>query len=78
MEHINIEIKGNVIRYAQLTAEQGYCFYDLDEEQRYYLTSIATPILDESELQRKFVAVLGYADVLNKQLEKEREELEQN
>ena len=78
MEHINIEIKGKFNQYAVLTAEQGYCFYDVDAEERNYLTSISTPITNETELARKFIVVLGYADVLNKQLEKEREELEQN
>lgn len=78
MEHINIEIKGNSVKYAELKAEQGYCFYDVDETERSYTESIATPITDESELQRKFIVVLGYADVLNKQLETEKEEMQRN
>lgn len=73
MEHIKIEIKGNVVKYAQLTAEQGYCFYDADAEVKTYINSIATPILDETELARRYIAIIGDADYLNIQLEKERE-----
>lgn len=74
MEHINIEIKGKFNQYAVLTAEQGYCFYDVNEEERNYLTQIFTPVVDEAELEKTYVVVQGYADKLNKQLEKEREE----
>ena len=75
MEHINIEIKGNIHKYAELTAEQGYCFYDVDDdEQRQYMTSISTPILDESELARKYVVVEGDAEKLNEELQKDLEE----
>ena len=73
MEHIKIEIKGKFTKYAELTAHCGYCFYDIDEEQRQYMTSIATPILDETELARKYIVVQGNAEKLNEQLEKERE-----
>lgn len=69
MEHIKIEIKGRFTRYAELTAHYGYCFYDIDEEQRYYMTSIATPVTDETELARKYVVVEGDADKLNEELQ---------
>lgn len=78
MEHIKIEIKGTSVKYAELTAEQDYCFYDIDEAERSYTKKIATPILDENELQRKFIVVQGNAETLNEQLAKEREEQEAN
>ena len=68
MEHINIEIKGNVIKYAELRAEQGYCFYDIDDTEKNYIESIATPILDESELARKFVVIQGNVEDLSKNI----------
>ena len=71
MEHIKIEIKGNIHKYSFLTEDDGYCFYDVDDEQRYYMTSISTPILDETELARKYVVVFGDAEKLNKELEAE-------
>lgn len=71
MEHIKIEIKGNIHKYTQLTAHYGYCFYDIDEEERYYMTSISTPILDETELARKYVVVEGDAEKLNEEVQKE-------
>jgi hypothetical protein len=71
MEHIRIEFKGNIHRYTELTADYGYCFYDVDAEERQYMTSIATPILDETELIRKFVVVQGDAEKMNEELEKE-------
>jgi hypothetical protein len=74
MEHVNIEITGKFNQYAILTAEQGYCFYDVNEEERNYLTQIYTPVADIAELEKTYVAVLGCADVLNEQLEKEKEE----
>lgn len=74
MEHIKIEIKGKFTKYAELIAEQGYCFYDVDDEQRYYMTSIATPIIDIEELKRKYIVVIGDADYLNIQLQEENQE----
>ena len=72
MEHIKIEFKGNIHRYAELTANYGYCFYDVDDEQKYYMTSISTPIFDITELARKYVVVFGDAEKLNEELEAER------
>lgn len=74
MEHLSIEIKGKFTKYAEITAEQGYCFYDVDEEERQYTEKIFTPIIDETEIARKYVVVLGYANVLNEELERQREE----
>ena len=73
MEHIKIEIKGVFTKYAELKAEVGYCFYDVDDEERNYMIEIATPITDESELERKYIVVKGDAGKLNKELRKERE-----
>ena len=72
MEHIKIEIKGKFYKYAELTADYGYCFYDIDDEVRNYITSISTPITDYVELARKYVVVEGNVDDLNAELEKER------
>lgn len=73
MEYIKIEIKGNIHKYAELTADQGYCFYDVDEENIHYMTAIATPIIDENELARKYIVVQGDADKLNEELIKQME-----
>ena len=74
MENIRIEnIKGKFVDYTILTAESGFCFYDKDQEERNYLTSITTPITDRQELERKYVAVWGNADELNANLEEERQ-----
>jgi hypothetical protein len=74
MEHLSIEMKGKFTKYAEITAEQGYCFYDVDEEERKYFEKIFTPIIDETEIARKYVVVLGYAHVLNEELARQREE----
>lgn len=70
---IKKEIQGRFNKYTELRSLQGYCFYDVDEEQRQYITSILTPITDEAELERKYVIVFGDANKLNEELEKERE-----
>lgn len=62
-------VVGKSITYTELRAEQGYCFYDVDAEERNYLTSIATPILNDEELSRKFKVVYGDADKLNEELQ---------
>lgn len=67
------EIQVRFNKYTELRSLQGYCFYDADEEQRQYMTSILTPITDEAELSRKYVAVYGDADQLNEELQKQRE-----
>lgn len=73
MEHINIEITGKFNQYAVLTAEQGWCFYDVNEEERNYLTQVFTPVIDIAELEKNYVAVYGNADKLNEELAKEIE-----
>lgn len=70
---IKKDIRGRFHKYTELTSLQGYCFYDVDDEQRQYMTSILTPITNEAELERKYVVVMGNADVLNEELQKERE-----
>lgn len=73
MDGIIIEsIKGNFCDYSKITALAGYCFYDKDEEERNYLTSITTPIIDLLEIERKYVVVQGDAEELNAKLEEER------
>lgn len=70
---IKKDIQGRFNNYTELTSLQGYCFYDVDDEQRQYMTSILTPITDEAELERKYVVVFGDADKLNEELQKQRE-----
>ena len=72
------EIKGRFNNYTKITANDGYCFYDADlpQEERNYMQSIDTPILNRTVLESKFIAVVGNADQLNEQLDKEREEKE--
>lgn len=62
------EIQGKFNKYTELKSLQGYCFYDVDEEQRQYMTSILTPITNEAELERKYVVVEGDAETLNNKL----------
>lgn len=76
MEHINIEIKGKFNQYAVLTAESGYCFYNVTEEERNYATQVFTPVTDIAELEKTYVVVYGNADELNEELAKEREKEE--
>lgn len=78
MEHIKIKIKGNIHKYAELEAEQGFCFYDADSEEKYYMVGISTPITDEKELARKYVVTKGDAEKLNQELELEREKEKEN
>lgn len=76
MEGVKIEnIKGRFIDFTNLTAEDGYCFYDVDdkEEDRNYLTFITTPIVDRQELERKYVPCWGNADELNAECIRRRE-----
>lgn len=72
MKHIKVEIKGKFTKYAELTAESGYCFYDVEEE-RNYITKISTPVIDEKKIEWKYIVVKGNAEELNKQLGKEKE-----
>ena len=71
---IKKEIQGRFNKYTELKSMQGYCFYDVDDEQRQYMTSILTPITDEIELERKYIVVQGNADYLNEELQKENSE----
>lgn len=60
-------ITGKFRNYVELKSLSGYCFYDADlpENERIYMTYIATPILDDAELERKYIIVYGNADKLN-------------
>lgn len=66
------EIQGKFNKYTELKSLQGYCFYDADETERTYTTSILTPITDDAELERKYVVVFGDAYQLNEELRKQR------
>lgn len=66
------EIRGKFNNYTELTSLQGYCFYDVDNTERQYITSVLTPITNEAELARKYIAVYGDADKLNEELRKQR------
>ena len=67
---IKREIQGRFSRYTEITSQAGYCFYDVDEAERSYLTSILTPITDEAELERKYIVVKGDAEKLNEEMAK--------
>lgn len=71
MEHLKITLKGKYSLYAEIVADYGYCFYDVEDEQRNYIAYIATPITNEAEIARKYVVVQGEAEKLNKELESE-------
>ena len=72
------EIKGKQINYLTLTAEQGYCFYNKDDEEKYYMTILTIPITDIAELERKYIAVVGNAEELNIELDKQRDNTQNN
>lgn len=76
MELIIKEIIGKFRNYTEVYAPDGFCFYDKDDEEINYLTSITTPILDAKILKSKFILVEGNADILNEELMKKREEKE--
>jgi len=69
MEHIKIEIIGRFTKHARLTAEEGYCIYDVDDESPQYTTLIYTPIVDVYELSRKYKSTWGSVEELNSQNE---------
>lgn len=68
------EIQGKFKKYTELKSVNGYCFYDIDDPERTYMTSILTPITDTIELERKYVVVRGNAEQLNEESQKERED----
>lgn len=72
---INI-INGKFRDYAEVRSPIGYCFYDNDEGERHYTDYIATPILYEQELKRKFILVKGDAEKLNEELAEKTNEIE--
>ena len=72
---IKKDIQGRFNKYTELTSLQGYCFYDVDDEEIQYMTSILTPITDAAELERKYVVVFGDAYKLNEELQKQKEEV---
>lgn len=67
-------INGVSINYSEVSAPQGYCFYDKDEENRNYMEKIFTPITDEEELRNKYILVEGDVDNLNEKLTNELNE----
>ena len=68
------KIKGTFLNYSKVSVDKGYCFYDVDyeEKNRNYITSITTPLIDEEEIRKKYIVVQGNAEELNAQLEKQR------
>lgn len=69
MELIINYVNGNFRTYVEVRSPLGYCFYDVDEQDRSYTNYIATPILNIEELKRKFILVEGDADKLNQELQ---------
>lgn len=65
MELIIRFINGKFRTYTEVKSPEGYCFYDVDAQDRNYMESISTSILNEQELKRKFVLVKGNAEELN-------------
>lgn len=68
MELIIKHINGKFINYSEVSAPQGYCFYDKDEENGNYMEKIITPIIDETALKEKYVLVKGNAEKLNEEV----------
>lgn len=66
---IKKDIQGKFNNYTELTSLQGYCFYDVDANEKQYMNSILTPITDEVELERKYIVVFGNAQKLNEELQ---------
>lgn len=71
MEPIINLVNGTFRIYAEVRSPKGYCFYDIDATERNYITYIATPIIDKTEIERKFILIEGDADKLNELKEKE-------
>lgn len=65
MELIIRFINGKFRTYTEVKSPEGYCFYDVDAQDRNYMESISTSILNEQELKRKFILVKGNAEELN-------------
>jgi len=74
MGNIKVEtIAGKSIKYSKLTAEPGHCFYNVNEEERIYLTQIFTPVTDINILKETYISIIGNMDELNKELETNKE-----
>lgn len=69
-------VNGKFRTYAEVRSPIGYCFYDAEAEERNYLEYIASPILNEEKLKRKFVLVEGDAEKLNEELSEKSNEIE--
>lgn len=65
------EIQGQFNKYIKIIAENGYCFYDKNNEQINYITEITAP-LNELENIDNYIVVQGNAEELNAELEKQR------
>ena len=72
MELIIKHINGRFTNYSEVTAPNGYCFYDKDEENRNYMEKIITPVTDVEKLHNQFLLVEGNADKLNEELQNEQ------
>lgn len=73
MGNIKVEIMGKFNKYSKLTAEPGHCFYNVNEEERIYLTQIFTPVIDVNILKETYISTTGNAGELNKELETKKE-----
>ena len=69
-------IQGKVISFLRLTAEQEHCFYDIEDDDRNYMTSIDTPLMSDEEIARRYIEVQGNADDLNDKLMEESNNVE--
>lgn len=57
MENVTIkEITTQYVKYVEITALPGYCFYDIDNPT-YFMTHIATPITDMEELASRYIVI---------------------
>ena len=75
MQLIIEEIIGVFRNYCKVYAPNGYCFYDIDdeEERRNYMTEITTPLINRDEIEKKFILVEGDVDLLNHREEEQPE-----
>lgn len=69
MELIIRFINGKFRTYTEVKSPDGYCFYDVDAQDRNYMESISTPMLNEDDIKRKFILVEGDAEMLNEELQ---------
>lgn len=57
--------------YAEITTDAGYCFYDVLQKEKIYMTKLITPNTNSTELKNRYILVAGDANILNQQKENE-------